>query len=198
MLIWLISGSKEVLDWDDKREAKNILPWHFICSQHTGTEWRLSLKTALLSFWEGHVRNIIYSLGCSSDCMKQVQRCLCKDLICAYYELTSSQPGSNECNKYQFVPSQGLFIQIAFSVSRDALLSRTHVYHQYLYTTEYDICWFTPLLFYIAQIAPLSFQGSHRTQTQTSEVRWLHPSVVTEWSPACLHKQFPGDLHRGN
>ena len=24
----------------------------------------------------------------------------------------------------------------------------------------------------IAQIAPLSFQGSHRTQTQTSEVRW--------------------------
>ena len=51
---------------------------------------------------------------------------------------------------------------------------------------------------YIAQIAPLSFQGSHRTQTQTSEVRWLHASVVTEWSPACLHKQFPGDLHRGN
>ena len=50
----------------------------------------------------------------------------------------------------------------------------------------------------IAQIAPLSFQGSHRTQTQTSEVRWLHASVVTEWSPACLHKQFPGDLHRGN
>ena len=33
----------------------------------------------------------------------------------------------------------------------------------------------------IAQIAPLSFQGSHRTQTQTSEVRWLHASVVTEW-----------------
>ena len=52
--------------------------------------------------------------------------------------------------------------------------------------------------FYIAQIAPLSYQGSHRTQTQTSEVRWLHASVVTEWSPACLHKQFPGDLHRGN
>ena len=50
----------------------------------------------------------------------------------------------------------------------------------------------------IAQIAPLSFQGSHRTQTQTSEVRWLHASVVTEWSPACLHKQFPGDLHRCN
>ena len=50
----------------------------------------------------------------------------------------------------------------------------------------------------IAQIAPLSFQGSHRTQTQTSEVRWLHDSVVTEWSPACLHKQFRGDLHRGN
>ena len=50
----------------------------------------------------------------------------------------------------------------------------------------------------IAQIAPLSFQGSHRTQTQTSEVRWLQASVVTEWSPACLHKQFPGDLHRGN
>ena len=25
---------------------------------------------------------------------------------------------------------------------------------------------------FIAQIAPLSFQGSHRTQTQTSEVRW--------------------------
>ena len=50
----------------------------------------------------------------------------------------------------------------------------------------------------IAQIAPLSFQGSHRTHTQTSEVRWLHASVVTEWSPACLHKQLPGDLHRGN
>ena len=50
----------------------------------------------------------------------------------------------------------------------------------------------------ITQIAPLSFQGSHRTQTQTSDVRWLHASVVTEWSPACLHKQFPGDLHRGN
>ena len=147
MLIWLISASKEVLDWGDKREAKNILPWHFICSQHTGTEWRLSVKTALLSFWEGHVRNIIYSLACSSDCMKQVQRCLCKDLICAYYELTISQPGSNECNKYKFVPSQGLLIQIPFSVSRGALLSRTHVYHQYLYTTEYDICWFTPLLF---------------------------------------------------
>ena len=57
-----------------------------------------------------------------------------------------------------------------------------------------------PVLFasYIAQIAPLSFQGRHRTQTQTSEVRWLHASVVTEWSPACLHKQFPGDLHRGS
>ena len=46
------------------------------------------------------------------------------------------------------------------------------------------------LLKHIAQIAPLSFQGSHRTQTQTSEMRWLHASVVTEWSPACLHKQF--------
>ena len=54
------------------------------------------------------------------------------------------------------------------------------------------------MTFPIAQIAPLSFQGSHRTQTQTSEVRWLHASVVTERSPACLHKQFPGDLHRGN
>ena len=50
----------------------------------------------------------------------------------------------------------------------------------------------------IAQIAPLSFHSSHRTHTQTSEVRWLHASVVTEWSPACLHKQFLGDLHRGN
>ena len=39
---------------------------------------------------------------------------------------------------------------------------------------------------HIAQIAPLSFQGSHRTQTQTSEVRWLHASVVTEWSPCPL------------
>ena len=50
----------------------------------------------------------------------------------------------------------------------------------------------------IAQISPLGFQGSHRTHTQTSEVRWLRASVVTEWSPACLHKQFPGDLHRSN
>ena len=60
-----------------------------------------------------------------------------------------------------------------------------------------DTGWFSHI-YRIAQIAPLSFQGSHRTQTQTSEVRWLHASVVTEWSPACLHKQFPGDLHRGN
>ena len=31
----------------------------------------------------------------------------------------------------------------------------------------------------IAQIAPLSFQGSHRTQTQTSEVRW---ACTLQWS----------------
>ena len=40
---------------------------------------------------------------------------------------------------------------------------------------------------FIAQIAPLSFQAAipHKTR----QVRWgeLHASVVTEWSPACLH-----------
>ena len=71
--------------------------------------------------------------------------------------------------------------------------------HLLCYRRSASLCGFCLLkLRGIAQIAPLSFQGSHRTQTQTSEVRWLHSSVVTEWSPACLHKQFPGDLHRGN
>ena len=27
---------------------------------------------------------------------------------------------------------------------------------------------------------------------------WLHAPVVTEWWPACLHKQFPSVHHRGN
>ena len=47
---------------------------------------------------------------------------------------------------------------------------------------------------------PTDYSGSHRTQTQTSEVRWggLHAPVVTEWWPACLHKQFPSVHHRGN
>ena len=71
--------------------------------------------------------------------------------------------------------------------------------HTALKIAEFDPDWaFPDCNSSIAQIAPLSFQGSQKTQTQTSEVRWLHASVVTEWSPACLHKQFPGDLHRGN
>ena len=39
----------------------------------------------------------------------------------------------------------------------------------------------------------IKLSGRHTTQTQTSEVRWgeLHASVVTEWSPACLHKLLP-------
>ena len=50
----------------------------------------------------------------------------------------------------------------------------------------------------IAQIGPLSFQAA--IEHNTRQVRWaqLHASVVTEWSPACLHKQFPRDHHRGN
>ena len=44
-----------------------------------------------------------------------------------------------------------------------------------------------PLLF-IAQIVPLSFQAALAHKLR--EVRWgeLHAPVVTEWSPACLHK----------
>ena len=76
-----------------------------------------------------------------------------------------------------------------FKITNHDLL-QLYIYFLYMSNTIISRC--------IAQIAPLSFQGSHRTQTQTSEVRWLHASVVTEWSPACLHKQFPGDLHRGN
>ena len=40
----------------------------------------------------------------------------------------------------------------------------------------------------IAQIAPLSFQDA--VAHKPRQVRWgeLHASVVTEWSPACLHK----------
>ena len=53
--------------------------------------------------------------------------------------------------------------------------------------------------FCIAQIAPLSFQGSHRTQTQTSEVRWT-ARFSGHWVVTSMfaYKQFPGNLHRGN
>ena len=49
-----------------------------------------------------------------------------------------------------------------------------------------DMVWYETMscnAMHIAQIVPLSFQGSHRTQTQTSEVRWAAhfsgPWVVT-------------------
>ena len=45
---------------------------------------------------------------------------------------------------------------------------------------------------------PIKLSGSHRTQTQTSEVSWLHAPMVTEWWPACLHKQSPRVHQRGN
>ena len=43
-----------------------------------------------------------------------------------------------------------------------------------------------------------SFQAA--TEHKPRQVRWggLHPPVVTEWWPACLHKQFPSVHHRGN
>ena len=47
-----------------------------------------------------------------------------------------------------------------------------------------------------AQIGPLSFQAAipHKPR----QVRWgeLHAPVVTEWSPACLHKLLPGAHQR--
>ena len=51
---------------------------------------------------------------------------------------------------------------------------------------------------FIAQIGPLSFQAA--IEHKPKQVRWggLHASVVTEWWPACLHKQFPSVHHRGN
>ena len=50
----------------------------------------------------------------------------------------------------------------------------------------------------IAQIGPLSFQAA--IEHKPKQVRWggLHAPVVTEWWPACLHKQFPRVHHRGN
>ena len=50
----------------------------------------------------------------------------------------------------------------------------------------------------IAQIGPLSFQAA--IEHKPRQVRWgrLHAPVVTEWWPACLHKQFPSVHHRGN
>ena len=43
----------------------------------------------------------------------------------------------------------------------------------------------------IAQIGPLSFQAA--IEHKPRQVRWggLHAPVVTEWWPACLHKQSP-------
>ena len=50
----------------------------------------------------------------------------------------------------------------------------------------------------IAQIGPLSFQAA--IEHKPTQVRWggLHAPVVTEWWPACLHKQFPRVHQRGN
>ena len=53
-------------------------------------------------------------------------------------------------------------------------------------------------LWYIAQLAPMSFYTSipHKPR----QVRWggVHASVVTEWSPACLHKLLPRGHHTCN
>ena len=51
----------------------------------------------------------------------------------------------------------------------------------------------------IVQIGPLSFQAAIEHKPR-QEVRWggLHVPVVTEWWPACLHKQFLSVHHRGN
>ena len=53
-------------------------------------------------------------------------------------------------------------------------------------------------LSFIAQIGPLSFQAA--IEHTPRQVRWggLHAPVVTEWWPACLHKQFPSVHRRGN
>ena len=52
--------------------------------------------------------------------------------------------------------------------------------------------------FFIAQIGPLSFQAA--IEHKPRQVRWggLHAPVVTEWWPACLHKQFPRVHHGDN
>ena len=44
---------------------------------------------------------------------------------------------------------------------------------------------------YLAQIGTLSFQAA--IEHKPRQVRWvvLHAPVVTEWWPACFHKQFP-------
>ena len=63
----------------------------------------------------------------------------------------------------------------------------------YIYTTlqKCDIT-------FIAQIGPLSFQAA--IEHKPIQVRWggLRAPVVTEWWPACLHKQFPSVHHTGN
>ena len=42
--------------------------------------------------------------------------------------------------------------------------------------------------FYIAQIVPLSFQAAIAHKPRQVRLGELHAPVVTEWSPACLHK----------
>ena len=60
-------------------------------------------------------------------------------------------------------------------------------------------------LLYFGKVCPhhstdrsIKLSGSHRTQPR--QVRWggLHAPVVTEWWPACLHKQSPRVHQRGN
>ena len=50
----------------------------------------------------------------------------------------------------------------------------------------------------IAQIGPLSFQAA--IEHKPRQVRWggLHAPLVTEWWPACLHKQSPRVHQRGS
>ena len=57
------------------------------------------------------------------------------------------------------------------------------------------------LKFVIAQIAPLSFQGRHRTQTQTSEVRWAvrfsgHWVVTSMFAQAILKRPSQRQLKK--
>ena len=59
-------------------------------------------------------------------------------------------------------------------------------------------CYLVVLTSNIAQIGRLSFQAA--IEHKPRQVRWggLHAPVVTEWWPACLHKQFPRVHQRGN
>ena len=50
----------------------------------------------------------------------------------------------------------------------------------------------------IAQIDPLSFQAAIEHKPRQVRWGWLHAPMVTEWWPACLHKQSPRVHQRSN